>query len=72
LALDNCSDNCRRTAPRTAPVFFGALRAGTARPGPQSAPQSKAAQLAALNDLLKTGALTQDEFDNEKRKILES
>jgi len=44
--------------------------AETSRPHPTS--QTKTEQLAALHELLKSGALTQDEFDNEKRKILES
>lgn len=37
---------------------------------PHSVGQSKTDQIAALHQLLKSDALTQDEYDSEKRRIL--
>lgn len=37
---------------------------------PVSAQQSKAQDIAAMHELLSSGALTQEEFDREKKKLL--
>lgn len=68
--LKNAIDTAKRGLPSSKPIVQSAMSAPVSASAPAPAPSADVSgKLAKLNVLLKSGILTQEEYENEKAKL---